>query len=211
MFNQTMNFTYKVQQYLIKQQIKNSRLKAYDICHEKFVNAIVTKHFDYNELALHLYAYLASYGMVCRKSVLLQHNYNVLVATVKIVCEQQYAFLLDIDVFSTSFNKNNYITTLLHLKERLCTSLSISKNSSDTLVSKIILGTLGCMPAYDRYVCQSLKKLHLCKSFSKKGLEDLLSLATYLKKEIIALQSFYKSKNISYSVMKYIDCFLWIR
>lgn len=206
-----MNFTYKVQQYLIKQQMKNSRLKAYDICHEKFVKAIDTKHFDYNELALHLYAYLASYGMVCRRSVLLQHNYNVVVDVVKVVCEQQYAFLLDIDVFASSFNKSDYINNLLDLKERLCASLNISKDSSDTLVSKIILGALGCVPAYDRYVCQSLRKLHLCKSFSRNGLDDLLSLATDYKAEITALQTSCKLKNVSYSVMKYIDCFLWIR
>ncbi len=205
------DFSKRVDEYINQCSQANSRLKAYDICHEKFANAITKGSFDYDELALHLYAFLASYGMVCRKGILLQHNYKFLIDVVTIVCNKRYAFLLDIDIFSNQFNKNLYIQELLCLKKELSKSLNITTGYNSTLISKIIFGTLGCVPAYDQFVCESLKELNMCQSFSNKGLSDILEFAKKHKTDIINLQKKYASQNINYSVMKLVDCALWIR
>ena len=34
-------------------------------------------------------------------------------------------------------------------------------HATDTLITKILLGTLGCVPAYDRYYMQAVKKHHI--------------------------------------------------
>ena len=34
----------------------------------------------------------------------------------------------------------------------------VINNATDTLVTKILLGTLGCVPAYDRYYVQAVKQ-----------------------------------------------------
>ena len=34
----------------------------------------------------------------------------------------------------------------------------ITNNATDTLVTKILLGALGCVPAYDRYYVQAVRR-----------------------------------------------------
>ncbi len=203
------NITAQVNQYISVSGKEYSRLIAYDICHKQFVKAIKAQVFDYDNLALHLYSFLASYGMVCRKSILLQHNYKFLVDVVKIVCDSKYTYLLDIDIFSNSFALQDYIVGLLELKDKISKVLSSEKQISDTLTSKIILGALGCVPGYDRYVITSMRKLHICSKFSAKGLQDLLNFTKKYELEISSVQKKYSSQGIDYSVMKYIDCALW--
>ena len=198
----------RVDNYIaVKNSLKNSRFEAYDICHQVFVNAIKTGTFDYDYLALHLYAFLASWGMVCRGNVLLRHNYRYLIKSVKIVCKSEYVSLLDVDIFAQSFVRQNYINLVIELKNELAKGLGISAVNNDTLLSKIMLATLGCVPAYDRMVKHTLGCFGLCKSLSKKGLKDLLDFVQKYKVQIIALQKKYSGLN--YSVMKIVDCALW--
>lgn len=204
-YNQS--FITKVGGYIkIAKSITYSRFEAYDICHEQFAKAIRSNVFDYDNLALHLYAFLSSWGMVCRKSVLLQHNYKFLIDVVKIVCDNKYSLLLDINIFATNFNEYTYIDLVIELKNAIAKILNISLKS-DTMTSKIMLGTLGCVPAYDTNVKKSLKKLGLCSMFSDKGLKDLLSFTCSQKNAILQLRTLYKTLN--YSDMKYVDCYLW--
>lgn len=203
------DFYIEVDKYLGKCEENNSRLQAYDICHEKFVVAINTKSYNRDELALHLYAFLASYGMVCRKSILLQHNYRFLIDIVRIVCDKKYESLLDINPFTMSFSSNKYINMVLELKDELSKCLKLSNGSNDTLTSKIMLGTLGCVPAYDKYVKKSLKKLCLCKNFSKKGLQGLIDFTRKYKDAIIRAKNACSAHSRNYSVMKLLDCVLW--
>lgn len=105
-------------------------------------NAIKSFFFDYDTLALHLYAFLASYGMVCRGNILLQHNYKFLIDVVKIVCDSKYSQLLDIHIFAPNFNECTYIELVIELKNAIVETLNIPQKS-DILTSKIMFGTLG--------------------------------------------------------------------
>ena len=44
----------------------------------------------------------------------------------------------------------------------------------DTLVTKILMGTLGCTPAYDRFLKAGLEEKRLNSSFSRRNLEAFL-------------------------------------
>lgn len=184
-----------------------TRFAAYDICHKQFVTALQNNNFDYDNLALHLYSFLASYGMVCRQSVLLQHNYTFLIDVVKIVCDKKYVSLLDIDIFAPTFQGNNYFSLVMALKSDIIETLGISKSTADTLTSKVMLATLGCVPGYDKNIKSSLKTLGLCRSFTKTGLQDLLSFAFANKNNILQLRA--QHKTLNYSDMKFLDCYLW--
>ena len=202
-------FIAKVNSYM-SANIPTSRAEAYDICHGQFVTGITTGGaINYDNLALHLYAFLASWGMVRGNSILLQHNYTVLIPVVKVVCDKKYSSLLDVDVFSGSFNKSTYITLMMELKNSLAKALfgRNAKYTDDTLLSKIALVSLGCVVGYDSRVKASLKSLGYAKSFSKKGLGDLLNFANTYKADIKTLQA--KYSNFNYSVMKICDCALF--
>lgn len=201
-----LNFNNRVNMFIqLMKKTAFSRLEAYDICHQEFVKAIKSGNFDYDNLALNLYAFLASYGMVCRGNVMLQHNYKYLIEAVKVICDKKYRTLLDIDVLAVP--AQNYISLVLDLKEELAKKLKVVADKHDTLLSKIMLGSLGCVIAYDFYVCKSLGKLHICKKFSKRGLDELLTFIKSHDIEIRKLQSKYNALN--YSVMKLTDCVLW--
>lgn len=201
-----LNFSNRVGTFIqLMKKTTFSRLEAYDICHQEFVKAIKSGNFDYDNLALNLYAFLASYGMVCRGNVMLQHNYKYLIEAVKVICDKKYSKLLDIDVLAVP--AQDYISLVLDLKNELAKKLKVVADKHDTLLSKIMLGSLGCVIAYDFYVCKSLGKLRICKKFSNRGLNELLTFIKSHDKAIRNLQSIYNALN--YSVMKLTDCVLW--
>lgn len=194
-----------------KSGVAYPREEAWDICHKVFVEAIKRKisgvklsEADYDYLALQLYAYLASYGMVCRRTILIRHNYRCLIDVVKIICELKYAFLLDIDIYAEDFDKVKYIDAVLELKERIEKALAPYGNVTDTLISKILLGTLACVPAYDTNLKKALKDLGYKASFDRKGLEDLLRFADDYKTDIQAAMN-----ETGYPAIKVIDIALW--
>ena len=65
---------------------------------------------------------------------------------------------------------------------------------SNTLVTKILLGTLGCVPAYDRYFIDGMKQSNLPnKKFSPNSIKTLQKFYTDNKIE------FDKAVNLNYS------------
>lgn len=201
------NFTQRVNAYM-HNNTQNSRAQAYDICHKEFEKAIASNNFDDEYLALHLYSFLATWGMVCRGNYLLKNNYKVLIPVVKVVCDAKYRNLLNIDILDMNFNRNNYVTLMIELKNNLVHALvGYNAKNKDTMLSKIALATLGCVVGYDVSVKSRLKSLGYAKSFSKKGLIDLISFVNAYKNDILALKT--KHANFNYSIMKICDCALF--
>lgn len=200
-----VNFNNKWTVFIGKLQ-NNSRFEAWDICNDEFGKVIKGNNAPnkYN-LALHLYAFLASYGMVCRGCQLLQHNYRYLIPVVEVLIDKKYAPLYNIDIFSSSFNSSAYIALVLELKKDLTTALGFN-NVTSTLISKIMLGALGCVVGYDVNVIKTLRKKCNCTArLSAKGLSDLLALAKSYKSDIINAKNSYHA----YSDMRILDSVLW--
>lgn len=98
------------------------------------------------------------------------------------------------------------------------------KKSTDTLISKILLGTMGCLPAYDNYFIQGLKK---CKTdiarringSKKKAFSNLVNFyfdnnnrteLDEIKKTMDKYEKkTYKNDKIEYPIMKLIDMHFW--
>jgi hypothetical protein len=73
------------------------------------------------------------------------------------------------------------------------------------LVTKIILGTLGCTPAYDRFFIQGLKIQGLKNySFNKKSYREIIGFYLNHSDEIDTL-----SKQYNQPIMKIIDIYFW--
>ena len=93
-----------------------------------------------------------------------------------------------------------------------------SSNLSAVLVTKILMGVYGCIPAYDRYVCSGLKTQGICQTYNKSGVLDLLQKMeknnlpanlAIVRAEIKASHSTHSYDIDSYTYMKLMDMVLW--
>ena len=162
----------------------NGRYKSYDHCRKCFLDNKDNPAM-YDLITLYLYAYLASWGML-RNSFLLQKDYLFNKPVVKILCEKKYSKLVDFDPFDSKAKTN--LNLIMELKEEIrnCyigktfsspkTRDTITINNvTDTLVSKIILGTLGCVPAYDKFLVNGLRKNNIVGTFNLDSLNGIIN------------------------------------
>lgn len=82
--------------------------------------------------------------------------------------------------------------------------------ASDTLATKIILGSIGCLPAYDRYVCCGMRRVGLPYScLNKKHLERLLNFYQQNADAFKQAQIIVSRPGLTYPIMKLVDMYLW--
>lgn len=74
-----------------------------------------------------------------------------------------------------------------------------------------MLGTLGCVPAYDRYLIEGLKEMKMKHTnFNEASLRELFNFIDKNKKEIDQTQKLIKSKTKKhYPHMKILDMYFW--
>lgn len=129
---------------------------------------------------LHLAFYLASWGMLRGGSFLLQKDYKVHSYFIKSVVSnpKYWIFFTDEEI-----KKEEYIPLveeLIHQTSKVyresVTEINGVKKSveiTDTLVSKILLGVYGNVPAYDRYFKAAVKEHGISAALGAKSLEQL--------------------------------------
>ena len=194
------------------------RYTSWEICYQAFDS------FDDKEfLSLHLAGYLASWGMYRGSSGLLQKNYLIHTGAIDKI---EKASILrctptreirpeDIDRLLKLIKElQTYYRSITYVKEN---GVSKRITATDTLISKIILGTLGCLPALDRYYLIGAQD-YFQKQGNKQKINDLKSnsLETLLafihnkyEEILLAQQQIRKTRNIYYPVMKICDMFFW--
>lgn len=194
---------------------KNGRYLSYDHIRRAFLS--LRKDANQRDLlTLHLYAYLASWGML-RNSFLMQKDYKFLTPIVDIICKAKYESLINYDPFNDTGTSNarlimelvnemrDYFIGKTYFKEG-SNELKKIDNVSDTLVTKILLGTIGCTVAYDTYVRKGLKNHNLTQKVGVESITELNSFAQSNKTEIKEILS--KLNNL-YTPMKIIDMYFF--
>ena len=183
-----------------------------------------------DQLSLHLAFYMASWGMYRGSSFLLQNDYTIYYGVVDTIFEDKYKELWD-DKKLFSENIENKISSILNLYKDIQNALYRFKEFYDTksyfcndiedkteynpkfltIITKIILGTIGCFPALDRNfkygfgISDGSKK----SDFVEQTIRRVFDLVLNKKEEIeIAL------KEIKYAelpIMKAIDMYYFIK
>ena len=153
---------------------------------------------DIDYLTLQLAFYLASWGMYRGSSELLQKDYLIHEPVVEIVRS------------NGELRKENVtyedIESINEIIEKIKKEYKVA-NVSRTLVSKILLGTLGCIPALDRFFCDGWKICEETKGFSI-NLQNIISFADKHKIEIKECKNCIKS-DVIYPPMKIVDMYFW--
>jgi len=142
------------------QEDENARYKSWEHCHRAFLeNRVYTNDGQVDYLALHLAFYLASWGMLRGNSFLLQKDYRIHLPVVTIIQDARYARLWDISI--ESLQDDDTVDLILECGDRIKNAykekttvingkFTDGAEATQTLITKILLGTFGCTPAYDR-------------------------------------------------------------
>ncbi|VEJ50384.1 MULTISPECIES: hypothetical protein [Neisseria] len=147
------------------------RYKSFDFCYAHFHPQSKGKNDNDLEKSCYvLWGYLASWGMLRGSSHLLNLNPAYLKPLVKFINKQKES-LWDIDV--PNYPKN--FETITDLYNRVTEKLNWNDKRHVTLVTKIILGVFGIVPAYDQNFRNTFKCITSCgfSSFNKKSLDTI--------------------------------------
>lgn len=148
-------------------QEKNHRYTSFDYCYNYFHPTNNSKQ-DIEKSCLVLGFYLASWGMFRGSSFLLNHNAKHFQQTIEYINKQDKS-LWDIDVNNYREKKDIIIQIYGEVKSKL-----IPKNNTDlTLVTKVLLGVFGIVPAYDRYFCDAFRSYYNNCGFRRLNLQSL--------------------------------------
>lgn len=189
------------------------RYWSWDHCFKAF-----SAEKDNQNLSLSLAFYLASWGMYRGSGGLLQKNHLVHEKSVEIISSGEYRPIRCSTNQEVSISLIPLILDLKAVISSYYSSLKFTRgglnhdfSDTDTLLSKILLGTTGCVPAYDRYFILGMKKSKLkCCTFTKNGLVELFDFVKSNQKSIKQTQDFVIEKtNHYYPIMKIIDMYFW--
>lgn len=225
---------------LIKDYVEGApytRYKSWEWCHKAFLD----KKEEYNKskdeqrkeeivdyLALHLAFYLASWGMYRGSSYLLKRDYKTHKETVRIILEKKYKMLWDYEPKDNNVDKVSEL--LFKEDEGIYDKIKKSYNGydaedndgddeesnegdtpSDTLITKILMGTFGCVPAFDRFLKKGLTQYK--KSNNDYKFTQKIDAKTFkeLTKFAIKNKNYLKvdEYTIVYPPMKCVDMFFW--
>lgn len=194
----------------------HGREKSWQYCYDmfgKYAGGGSEEVADY--LALHLASYLASWGMY-RNSFLCERDYKIHIPVVHMLLASSYTDLRGIEIRRlVETDVWGYLEELgKKMREyyKNFSSCSKGKNRSvtDTLLTKILLGTLGCVPAFDTNFIQGLRRMQIMPR--KYARETFLGIAEFYEKhqsEFAEADTMLRETGCVYPQMKLVDMYFW--
>jgi len=161
------------------------------------------------DAALQLGFYLASWGMYRGRSFLLQHAYTIHLAAVDCLADPRWSKLWETE-FGANDSDEGSVSDIVELRKCLGAAYRQFGEPTDTLVTKIMLGTIACSPACDRYFIEGFKSEgYAYSSFNRQFLTDILQFCRENPGELRSVQKkIEKEMGIRYPLMKLVDmCF----
>lgn len=205
---------------------ENGRYRSWEHCNkvfnEKHMELVEKRKMgsdlsdeDYDYLALHLSFYLASWGMYRGSSLLLYTDYKIHIPIVKELMKEEYDALWNITYNDLDNEKSKIINLAIKIKEELygdrpdvVKKIYNKKKGSitDTLATKILLGTLACIPAYDVYFTKAIKKYKSgAGTLNTRSIEVLAKFYDDNKESLNKLLEEFEKDGVKYPQMKLLD------
>lgn len=197
---------------------EHARYLSWEHCHGYFIDNYRNPAAEQLDLmCLHLAWYLASWGMLRGGSFLLQKDYRIHLPVVKLLVSQKYHELYDCSIETLAEPAMckkimELSAAIVDLYKGLTIDLGDGegKNASDTLITKILLGTIGCTPAYDRYFKSGLALTNVAqRRYGEKSMHQLIEYYMEHYEELEAYRALVSQNRISYTPMKILDMCFW--
>ena len=209
-----------VEFHLSSRSDPNHRFRSWEHCYCQFKKARKTAgKTDFDYLALHLAFYLASWGMYRGSSQLLQKDYRVHLGIVREVQKPKYHILNSLTAKSILTNGST-VEILFELTRQLKSNYEKHRvTPTDTLITKVLMGVYGAVPAYDNYFLQGLHTCHIwdenrcpkkiTKTFNMKSVIELAEFYENNRDEFSKAYKMIGANRSRYPQMKLVDSYFW--
>lgn len=159
----------------------SSNFQAWDRCYSAFQRARDNGNYENKKLCFSLTDYLEAWGMYSRKALLTSNRaYTIHTDAVNLILAESYSDLQGLSIDKWDEKKESVEILYKEIKETY--ERAISK-SSETLVTKVMLGALACVPAFDVNINSVLRETYPRKKFST--IEKVSALINLCKKESV--------------------------
>lgn len=204
-----------IQKYYQQACDPNSRFRSWDHCYAFFrdhwgqlLNVEVAE-----TAALHLGFYLASWGMYRGSGFLLDYTYKIHKPVIHaLASSQDFLYLQQHDV-GTCDSDINLVSEIMNLIDLIRDEYinKLDKKPTDTLVTKILLGTVGCLPARDTYFGNGFKnQQYVYGSLNRDFVKRILQFCINNRPQLLQLQPNITDLNGQpYPLMKLVDMHFW--
>ena len=197
---------------------ENGRSRSWEHCYRVFRDARTDPSPDCDYLSLHLAFYLASWGMYRGSSFLLQKDYKVLVPIVEEILKPEYDCLFG--VACTDLRESEVQGSLKELGDYIAEHFGLIRDEvagrevptpvSPVLITKILMGTLGCVPAYDRFFVDGIKKYRVTtQEYSRNSLLKLVGFYEEHNDRLEEARRGMRVGDLTYPQMKLLDMGFW--
>ena len=197
---------------------ENGRSRSWEHCYRVFRDARTDPSPDYDYLSLHLAFYLASWGMYRGSSFLLQKDYKVLTPIVEEILKSEYdclfgvacADLRELEVQERLKNVSDNIANHFGPIRDEVAGRKVASSVSPVLITKILMGTLGCVPAYDRFFQDGVATYKV--TTQEYSLESVRKLAKFYEAHNDRLEEARRgmqTDDLIYPQMKLLDMGFW--
>ncbi len=187
------------------------RYRSWEHCYEFFQrikpSGIAAQR---DHAAMQLGFYLASWGMYRGSSFLLQHAYSVHLGVVDCLASPSFAPLWENDV-GCEAEHASLTPTIVAAVDAVKEAYGPFGQPTDTLVTKVLLGTVACLPACDRYFLDGFKRAgfkysYLNARFVMRVLEFCFDNVADLQAEQDRIET---TGGVKYPFMKLVDMYFW--
>lgn len=179
-----------VERYINELHTDNHRYLSWEHCYKAFDNS--ENSIDY--LALHLAFYLASWGMYRGSTTLLKKDYKVHYEVVKLI----KPIVLNRESIKSLIEIQGLMNKISQKYDE------VSVKASRTLQTKVLLGTLGCFPALDRFFIDGWNL-----TFESNPTDE--NIFSFVRENISEIESCQKiiDRDMIYPPMKIVDMYFW--
>ena len=197
---------------------ENGRSRSWEHCYRVFRDARIDPSPDYDYLSLHLAFYLASWGMYRGSCFILQKDYKVHTPIVKEILKPEYDCLFGVacvdlrepEVQERLKNVSDNIANHFGPIRNEVAGRKVASSVSPVLVTKILMGTLGCVPAYDRFFQDGVATYKV--TTQEYSLDSVLRLVDFYEEHNDRLEEARRgmqTDDLIYPQMKLLDMGFW--
>ncbi|MDD5056229.1 MAG: hypothetical protein PHQ60_00055 [Sideroxydans sp.] len=192
------------------EQDKHHRFLSWEHCYDYFGK----DEIDSDKACLHMAFYLASWGMYRGSSFLLWKDYLIHKEVVNQLLKKRHLRKVSADYSVTEISEivelSRWIKDWYRNNSGKINGEVREANATDTLVTKIILGALGCVPAYDRYFIDGLHERGIRPHKpSQDGISELVNFYNDHRAQFDSLQENKTVGENTYPAMKLVDMYFW--
>jgi hypothetical protein len=190
---------------------QHHRYRSWEHCYRFFkTSGRVSVRTHRNIAALQLGFYLASWGMYRGSSFLLQHDYVIHENVIERLTSVEFDELWQTEI-GDGPSAQEPVEVVLAAVSAVKDAYRPYGDATDTLATKVLLGTLACVPACDRYFIEGFKLSGRQYSrLNSRFMGRIIEFCTVHKRELRKQQArILENGGMHYPLMKLADMYFW--